>query len=105
MCLAKVEKNPETSAGCSKKSKENICCQDENYADTCKCIFLTTTLLIFGLFVNNLTPRRKYAKYERVLNVVDGQNVTVLEARFVPILHDFFSQKQCSKGVICLILK
>jgi|GEM_PF-4150316 hypothetical protein len=40
---------------------------------------------MLGLFVNNLTPRRKYAKYERVLNVVDGQNVTVLEAGFVPI--------------------
>ena len=91
MCLAKVEKNPETLTGCTKKSKENIHCEDENHADTCKWIFLTTTLFILGLFVNNLTTRRKYAKYERVLNVVDGQNVTVLEAGFVLILHDFLS--------------
>lgn len=59
---------------------------------------------MLGLFVNDLTPRRKYAKNERVLNVVDGQNVTVLEAGFVPILQGFFSQKQCSKGVICMLL-
>ena len=59
---------------------------------------------MLGLFVNDLTPRRKYAKYEQVLDVVDGQNVTVLEAGFVPILHDFLSQKQCSKGVICMLL-
>ena len=59
---------------------------------------------MLGLFVNDLTPRRKYAKYEQVLDVVDGQNVTVLEAGFVPILHGFLSQKQCSKGVICMLL-
>ncbi len=59
---------------------------------------------MLGLFVNNLTPRRKYVKYGQVLDVVDGQNVTVLEAGFVPILHGFLSQKQCSKGVICMLL-
>ena len=59
---------------------------------------------MLGLFVNDLTPRRKDAKYEQVLDVVDGQNVTVLEAGFVPILHGFLSQKQCSKGVICMLL-
>lgn len=59
---------------------------------------------MLGLFVNELTPRRKYVKYERVLNVVDGQSVTVLEAGFVPILYDFLSQKQCSKGLICMLL-
>ena len=59
---------------------------------------------MLGLFVNDLTPRRKYAKYEQVLDMVDGQNVTVLEAGFVPILHGFLSQKQCSKGVICMLL-
>ena len=59
---------------------------------------------MLGLFVNDPTPRRKYAKYERVLNVVDGQNVTVLEADFVPILHGFSSQKQYSKGLISMLL-
>ena len=49
---------------------------------------------MLGLFVNDLIPRRKYVKYGQVLDVVDGQNVTVLEAGFVPILHGFLSQKQ-----------
>ena len=59
---------------------------------------------MLGLFVNNLTPRRKYVKYGQVLNMADGQNVTALEADFVPILHDFLSQKQCSKGLIRMLL-
>lgn len=65
---------------------------------------MTTNLFMLGLFVNNLTPCCKYAKYERVLDVVDGQDVTVLVTGFVLILHDFLSQKQCSKGVISMLL-
>ncbi|ERT60853.1 hypothetical protein HMPREF1254_0549 [Prevotella sp. BV3P1] len=65
---------------------------------------MTPNLFMLGLFVNNPTPCCKYAKNERALNVVDGQNVTVLVACFVPILHGFLSQKQCSKGVICMLL-
>ena len=60
---------------------------------------------MLGLFVNNLTPRRKYAKYEWVLEMIDGQCVMDFVACFVSVLHDFLSQKQCSKGVICMLLR
>ena len=62
--------------------------------------------MIFGLFVSNLTPCCKYAKYEQVLDVVEGQNVTVLEACFVPILYDFSAKSNALKVLFaCFCMK